>query len=126
VARETVKLLIGNGVNVKGAKVLVLGVTFKENVPDTRNTRVVDLVRELESFGCDVTCHDPIAGDAVIRGLRLRPATNEDSGMHAVVLAVPHQTILRELGTWTRGLKRAGVLVDVKDTLTPDQATWRL
>jgi UDP-N-acetyl-D-glucosamine/UDP-N-acetyl-D-galactosamine dehydrogenase len=61
VAQQTVKGMINNGVTVKGAKVIVLGLTFKENCPDLRNSKVADLVRELKDFGCDVLVHDPIA-----------------------------------------------------------------
>lgn len=60
VASETVKLLIHAGRSVQGAKVLVLGVAFKENVPDVRDTRVRELIEELQSFGCDVEAHDPL------------------------------------------------------------------
>ena len=120
VARETVKLLIQKGVNVKGAQVLVLGVTFKENVPDTRNTRVVDLVRELESFGCDVVCHDPVAGqDAVERlGLTWTDWLGPKAAA-ATVLAVPHRGLLSQA---TKGVP--GVLVDVKGAVAA--SAWRL
>ena len=60
VAQETVKAMIQNGVQVKGAKVNVLGLTFKENCPDLRNSKVVDVIRELQSFGCVVSVHDPL------------------------------------------------------------------
>jgi UDP-N-acetyl-D-glucosamine/UDP-N-acetyl-D-galactosamine dehydrogenase len=60
VAQETVKNMIANGVQVKGAKVNVLGLTFKENCPDLRNSKVVDVIRELQSFGCDVHVNDPL------------------------------------------------------------------
>ncbi len=61
IAEQTVKQLIQSGCQVKGANVTVLGLTFKENCPDLRNSRVIDVVRELESFGTNVHVHDPIA-----------------------------------------------------------------
>ena len=71
VAEQTVKNLIQSGRNVKGAQVAVLGLTFKENCPDLRNSRVIDIIRELESYGVEVSVHDPLAdacgGDARVR-----------------------------------------------------------
>jgi UDP-N-acetyl-D-galactosamine dehydrogenase len=61
VAEQTVKQLIRNGASVKGAKALVLGLTFKEDCPDLRNSRVIDVIRELESYGVEVLVHDPVA-----------------------------------------------------------------
>ena len=64
IAEQTVKLMIQSGVHVKGAHVNVLGLTFKEDCPDIRNSRVIDVVRELESFGITVHVHDPLADAA--------------------------------------------------------------
>ncbi|MCB1888656.1 MAG: nucleotide sugar dehydrogenase [Rhodocyclaceae bacterium] len=61
VAEQTVKAMIQAGCSIKGAKVAVLGLTFKENCPDLRNSKVIDVIRELESFGCEVLVHDPVA-----------------------------------------------------------------
>jgi UDP-N-acetyl-D-glucosamine/UDP-N-acetyl-D-galactosamine dehydrogenase len=90
VAQQVVKLLIKKGHRVSDARVLVLGITFKENCPDIRNSRVVDVIRELEDFGCVVEVHDPHADPDLVEheyGLRLR----EPEGVyHAVVVAVAH------------------------------------
>lgn len=67
VASQIVKMLIRQGQNVSGAKVLVLGITFKENCPDIRNSRVIDVVRELEDFGCDVSVADPWADENEVK-----------------------------------------------------------
>ncbi|MCB1955985.1 MAG: nucleotide sugar dehydrogenase [Rhodocyclaceae bacterium] len=64
VAEQTIKSMIQTGCGIKGAKVLVLGLTFKENCPDLRNSKVIDVIRELESFGCEVLVHDPVAEPA--------------------------------------------------------------
>jgi UDP-N-acetyl-D-galactosamine dehydrogenase len=123
VAQETIKLLIKAGRSVHGAKVLVLGGTFKENVRDVRNTRVVELVRELESYGVEVSVHDPVAhaGDLERSGLKtIGDPFRMDDRYDAVVLAVSHD-VFRQQGIETYlGLLRkdgAGVLVDVKGVL---------
>lgn len=125
VARETVKHIIRAGKAVQGAAALVLGVAFKENVKDVRNTRVVDLIRELESFGVRVTVHDPVVGAEPLRRLGFRVAEDpwgEGSRYDAVVLAVPHAAFRgRSPGDFPallgRGQGSSGVLVDVKGVL---------
>jgi UDP-N-acetyl-D-galactosamine dehydrogenase len=64
VAEQTVKQMIQNGHNIKGADVIVLGLTFKEDCPDLRNSKVIDVIRELQSYGCTVHVHDPVAESA--------------------------------------------------------------
>jgi UDP-N-acetyl-D-glucosamine/UDP-N-acetyl-D-galactosamine dehydrogenase len=93
VASQVVKLMIGKSIQPAGARVLVLGLTFKENCPDVRNTKVIDLVRELEGFHCKVDVHDPWVDPAEARhefGLEL--AAEPSAGHYdAVVLAVAHR-----------------------------------
>jgi len=135
VAGELVKLLIKAGNGVKGARVTVLGLTFKEDVPDLRNTRVVDIVAELADYGIEVQIHDPLAdaeeareeyGIALTARAHLAPA-------QAVVFAVPHREFLD--GGWpllTDLLQDGtGIVADVKARLprpsTPAGVTlWRL
>jgi UDP-N-acetyl-D-galactosamine dehydrogenase len=121
VANEVVKELIRGGGAVKGAAVTVLGFTFKEDVPDLRNTRVIDIVRELEEFGVRVQVHDPIALAEEARlehGLELVPL-EALAPAEAVVLAVSHR-LYREQG-WplVRRLLRGGrgLVADVKGVL---------
>jgi UDP-N-acetyl-D-galactosamine dehydrogenase len=64
VAEQAVKQMIQNGHNIKGADVIVLGLTFKENCPDLRNSKVIDVINELQSYGCNVHVHDPVAESA--------------------------------------------------------------
>ncbi len=93
VARVTIKRMIGCGCLIKGAKVGVLGLTFKENVPDLRNSKVVDVVRELAEFGVEVLVHDPLADPAEAHeeyGLDLAPL-DRFTGLNALVLAVSHR-----------------------------------
>jgi UDP-N-acetyl-D-glucosamine/UDP-N-acetyl-D-galactosamine dehydrogenase len=93
VAEVTVKMLIQAGKKVLGAKVAVLGLTFKENVPDLRNTRVVDIIRELKDYGVDVLVNDPMADNEEAMkyyGLELVPF-EELKGVDAVIIAVIHK-----------------------------------
>jgi UDP-N-acetyl-D-glucosamine/UDP-N-acetyl-D-galactosamine dehydrogenase len=92
VANKVVKLMIQRNHNINGAKILLLGITFKENCPDIRNSRVIDVVRELQDFGADVHVYDPWASAPEVRheyGLELlaEPAGPYD----AIVLAVAHR-----------------------------------
>ena len=126
VASRVVKLLIRRGHRVQGAKVLVLGITFKENCPDIRNSHVVDVIRELEEFGCQVAAYDPWADPAEIRheyGLELLSG-ELDGTYDAVVLAVAHEKFkgldLARLG------KENGVVFDIKGFLGRDQVHGRL
>ena len=61
IAEQTIKQMIAGGSSIKGARVNVLGLTFKEDVPDLRNSKVIDVINELRSFGVEVAVHDPVA-----------------------------------------------------------------
>lgn len=96
VADETLKLMIEHNIHIKNAKILVLGVTFKENCPDTRNTKVTDVVKHLKEFHTEVTVYDPWANpDEVLREhgfLSTKEAPK--SRFDALILAVAHQEFL--------------------------------
>ena len=130
VANRVVKLLIQKGSRVQGAKVLVLGLTFKENCPDIRNSHVVDVIRELQDFGCQVAVHDPWADPEDVRheyGLELLPALAADApfaGYDAVVLAVAHEKF-RALD-FARRDKARTVVFDIKAFLDKEQVDGRL
>ena len=123
VAQQTVKQMIHNGGSVKGAKVIVLGLTFKENCPDLRNSKVADLVKELQSFGCDVSVHDPIAepAEAVHEyGIPLTAWEQLPGQADAVVAAVAHkQYLAMPLADLLAKLKAGGVFTDVKSAYDP-------
>lgn len=94
IAEKTVKLLIAAGKQVRGARVAVLGLTFKENVPDLRNTRVIDIVQELQDYQLEVLVHDPQANIVEAQrlyGLNLLPLS-ELAALDAVIVAVMHET----------------------------------
>ena len=121
VAEQTVKHLLRGGKTVKGAKVLVMGITFKENVSDIRNSRVIDLVRELKKYGMDVTVCDPHADPAEVRreyGLTL-VSYEKKAKLDCLVIAVNHGVFKKALTvpTLQKHLENAGsrgVVIDVK------------
>ncbi len=118
VAQQTVKQIIQTGGAVRGAQVIVLGLTFKENCPDLRNSKVADIVAELADFGCRVTVHDPLAAPEDARreyGLTLTPWADLPAQADALVVAVAHADYLRRPLDELMGLlKPGGVFVDVK------------
>ena len=122
IAQRLVKLLIAADLPVKGAKVGVLGLTFKENVPDLRNSRVPDILRELSQFGIEAIVHDPHgdAGEAHEEyGVRLSALENFKD-LSAVVLAVSHREYAELLqGPLFAMVKKGGVVVDVKSMIAP-------
>jgi UDP-N-acetyl-D-galactosamine dehydrogenase len=117
VAEQTVKQLIQSGFPVKGAHAIVLGLTFKENCPDLRNSRVIDIVRELESYGVTVHVHDPLADPAEARheyGIELKSWESLPTA-NALVAAVAHAEFkARPVDDYVAKLAGGGLLVDVK------------
>jgi UDP-N-acetyl-D-galactosamine dehydrogenase len=93
VAGQVIKLMIKKGQKIEGSTVLVLGITFKENCPDIRNSRVIDVIRELQDFGCDITVSDYWADKDEVQkeyNLKLKEEMNFDE-YNAIVLAVAHE-----------------------------------
>jgi len=117
VAEQTVKQLIQSGFAVKGADVGVLGLTFKENCPDLRNSRVIDVIRELVSYGVNVHVHDPVADAAEARheyGVELKP-WDALPRCSALVAAVAHREFRsRPVDDFVARLLPGGLYVDVK------------
>ncbi len=117
VASEVVKLMLQNDLKVKGANILVLGITFKENCPDVRNTKVVDVIKNLKEYGTNVTIFDPLANPAeVMHEYGLETSNTIPSGeFDAVVLAVSHKEFLAlDLDKFKNG---STVVYDVKGVL---------
>lgn len=121
IAQETVKLLIRAGRVVRGASALILGATFKEDVSDMRNTRVTEVVQELENNEVNVNVYDPFVGPAELQKYNMRPVKNPflaKEKFDAVVLAVPHRMFLDMPPEAYVGLMRNGgkpaVFVDIK------------
>ncbi|WP_374264548.1 nucleotide sugar dehydrogenase [Zoogloea sp.] len=135
VAEETVKQMIQAGHNIKGADVVVLGLTFKENCPDLRNSKVIDVIRELQSYGVNVHVHDPVAESAEAEheyGVSLTPWDKLPKA-GAIVAAVAHQEYA-DLGVaqLCEKLIPGGVFADVKSFYDPaalaaaGAKVWRL
>jgi UDP-N-acetyl-D-galactosamine dehydrogenase len=118
IAGEVVKLMIKKNITVKGANVLVLGITFKENCPDVRNTRVVDITRELVSYGINLTIYDPWANPKDVAheyGINIITSLPEDKLFDSMILAVAHKDFLNI--DWRQKVKSGGIIYDVKGCL---------
>ncbi len=136
VVKQTVKQLIHSGSKVKGAKVVVLGLTFKENCADLRNSKVADVVTELQSFGCDVVVHDPVASSVEAQheyGISLTSWDELPRNADAVVVAVMHnEYLVKSQENILTLLKEGGVFVDIKSAFNQDSIkakgypVWRL
>ncbi|WP_299740517.1 nucleotide sugar dehydrogenase [uncultured Roseobacter sp.] len=127
-ARLLIRAMIDRDLKIKGARVLVLGLAFKEDVPDLRNTRVVDIVTELADFGVDVDVHDPMVDPVQARAqLGLETVEPQEGAYDAVVLAVPHAT-LRAGGLAALLPLMAGqpLILDVKGILPRDPDILRV
>ena len=129
VAQKTIKAMLRRQVGLLGARVLVLGLAFKENCPDLRNTRVVDVIAELQDYGVTVEVHDPLVDAARARsdyGLTMIDSP-EPGAYDAVILAVPHDGFRAMGAAQLRALGRANsVLVDLKSVFPADLSDLRL
>lgn len=127
---QLIKSMLSRGITVKGARALVLGLTFKENTPDLRNSKVVDVVRELKEYGLEVDVNDPLADEAEAReeyGIELIKSPGRGE-YDAIILAVAHDQY-REMGSRViRGHAKsdASVLYDMKYMFPSGQSDLRL
>jgi UDP-N-acetyl-D-galactosamine dehydrogenase len=138
VAQETIRLLIRSGKVVRGAKALVLGAAFKENVCDVRNTRVSELIQELEDHGLDVRLADPLVDKKDLERFNVKVVADpfrENEKYDALILAVPHRVFREQAAeSYARLFANGGrpaVLVDIKGVLgemksSPDLLYWSL
>ncbi|MDW2980354.1 nucleotide sugar dehydrogenase [Rhodanobacter sp. KK11] len=129
VAHQVMRLLANKRIHVVDSRILVLGLTFKENCPDLRNTRVVEIVRELEATHAQVDVHDPWADPAEAEEkLGIRPIAAPAEGSYdAIVLAVAHQAFLDDGSTGIRRYGRENCAVfDIKSLLPADAVDGRL
>ena len=120
-ARRTIKLLREQDHAIKGARIGVVGLTFKENVPDLRNSRVPDVINELREYGIDPIIHDPLAsGEEALReyGIELRPF-DALTDLDGVIFAVPHRQSLEQLDRIVAGVRKGGLFIDVKSLISP-------
>ena len=119
VARKTVKLLIGRQLMTGGSKVAVLGLTFKENVPDLRNSKVIDIIRELRDYGIEPLVHDPmVSNEDAMHEYDVHLSDEADiNDVDAVILAVNHRAYPQDFSKLTNRIRIGGVLVDVKSAM---------
>ncbi len=134
VAEKTMKLMLSNNHQVSDARVGILGLTFKEDCPDLRNSKVVDIIRELGEYGITPMVYDPVADAAEAEayvGMKLTPL-EDYRNLDALIIAVPHETFRnRPVAEYVAMLGDKGVLIDVKSMLDKDQIPedvvfWRL
>jgi len=135
IAEKTVKLMIQSGLNGKGKKVGVLGLTFKEDCPDLRNSKVFDIVKELESYGMEVLVHDPIADpvEAIEHyGIELR-RWEDLQDLKGIIIAVAHKAYkAKSVREYVEKICLEGCLIDVKSILDFEELQntsiryWRL
>lgn len=120
-ANKILRLLVDTGKPVKNARIGVLGVTFKENVHDIRNSRVPDIVLELKEFGLDVCVHDPMADTKELQEVYGLAACGENDlhSLDVLLLAVPHDGLLPLAARLVGELREGGVVIDVKSKLDP-------
>ena len=136
IAQQTIKKMIANGTNIMEAEVIVLGLTFKENCSDLRNSKVSDLVKDLQDFGCKVYVHDPLADpeQAISEfGLTLSDWNDLPNNADAIVAAVSHNDYTNKpVDKLLARMKSGGVFIDIKASYTPEAVTakgatlWRL
>jgi UDP-N-acetyl-D-galactosamine dehydrogenase len=134
IALKTIKLMVQQGLPIKGSRVGILGLTFKENVADLRNSRIPDIVQELRSFGVDVMVHDPLGDPQVaLHEYQLTLSSlDEFQNLDGLVLAVAHRDFLATGSAALRSrLKKTGVFIDVKSAFTSKDfphpsAYWQL
>ena len=119
IGKQTVKKIIAGGKNLDGCRVLIMGITFKEDVTDIRNSKVIDIIKELNDFGIKVDVIDPGAGKHEVKEEYHIELKDQPSGKYdAVILAVAHKEYTKLDESWFKPLlSRDGVVVDVKGIL---------
>lgn len=127
VASQVVKAMIKKGINVSGAEILMLGITFKENCPDVRNTKIIDVIKALEDYGIKVSTYDPWANPEEVAeeyGIVSHQLPINNSQYDAIILAVSHKEFLDlDLSQY---LKENAVIYDVKGSISKNLVDGRL
>jgi UDP-N-acetyl-D-galactosamine dehydrogenase len=128
IARRVVRFLAAGSRPIHESRVGVLGLTFKENVPDIRNSRVPDILTELKSFGIKPVAHDPLAtaGDLDHEYGLTMSKLPQFKDLDALILAVPHRQYLEKPAKLTAMLRDGGIFVDIKSTIDPKAVPDRL
>uniref|UniRef100_UPI000AFA5A9E nucleotide sugar dehydrogenase n=1 Tax=Marinobacterium profundum TaxID=1714300 RepID=UPI000AFA5A9E len=129
VAGELVKGMLKRGIQVTGGRVLVMGLTFKENCPDVRNTKVVDILTELETYGVRVDVYDPwVDAEETQRAYGIHPLQELEAGVYdGIILAVAHEQFIEMGAARIRVLgKSEHLLYDLKYVLSSSESDMRL
>ena len=130
VAAEVVRLMVRRSMNLPESRILIMGLTFKEDCPDVRNTRVIDVVRELQDFGADVEIYDPWVDPESVRaeyGIEVRTECPENGRYDGIVLAVAHRQFVEMSPAALHALgKPEHIVYDIKSILPIDQVDARL
>jgi UDP-N-acetyl-D-galactosamine dehydrogenase len=119
IARRIVRFMAAGERPIHKSRVGVLGLTFKENVPDIRNSRVPDVLNELQTFGITPMVHDPLADPNEVKreyGLAISPLT-QFKNLDALILAVPHADYLQKIAKMPAMLRKGGILADIKSVV---------
>jgi len=125
VASRLLKLMIKKGIGISKSKVLILGITFKENCPDIRNTRIIDIIDELVEYGCDISVYDPVANtEDVVQEYNLNVVSTPEGEYDAIVLAVSHNEF-KHINV-KNIVKKNHVIFDVKSFLPKNLCDERL
>jgi UDP-N-acetyl-D-galactosamine dehydrogenase len=133
IALNIIKALIKQGITIQGAKVNVYGLTFKENCPDLRNTKVIQVIKELKEYGLEIYSHDPVADKVEatkIYGIELQDFETLPQA-DVAIFAVAHDLYLQQKQSYLNLIKDKGVICDVKAIIADDdvkatQYLWRL
>jgi len=128
VVSRVIKLMLQKQLHIKGAKVLILGLTFKENCPDIRNTKVVDVINEFESYGVDLQVYDPwVDKTEAQQEYNITLIESPQTTYDAVILCVAHNEFQQKGIQWMQSLKKdQAILFDVKNCLPAKEVDGRL
>ena len=129
VAEKTIKEMIKSDIQIKGSKVLIMGLTFKEDCPDLRNSKVVDIIEELEEYGVESILYDPVAEKEEAKreyGIELKEK-EEINDISAIIIAVKHKQFkkikIEEMKKYFKKETEKKVIVDVKGLLNKKEIT---
>ena len=127
IASQVIKLMITKDHKIKGAKILILGITFKENCPDIRNTHVVDIVKELQQYGANVEIYDPWANtQEVMHEYGLKTLSNlKGNNYEAIILAVAHK-VFADIDINSLKSSNDAIIYDIKSILPLQKINGRL
>ena len=129
IAKKTIRFLVDYDKNIKGSKILVLGLTFKENCPDIRNTKVLDIIDELEDYGCCVDIYDPWVDDSDLKSIcnkQLISNPFESTAKYDAILVCVshHQFVDLNSDDYNSISNDKPIVIDIKGIV--NEPTWRL